>query len=54
MTVIDLLPQELRPEEISEAFVLGEENFLPAVTTLIGLYGMTQYPILRMKGRSRL
>ena len=39
---------------IPEAFVLGEGNCLPAVTTLIRLYVTIQYPILRMRGRSRL
>jgi hAT family C-terminal dimerisation region len=39
MNLIQSLPQERRPKDIPEAILLGKDNFLPAVTTLLRLFG---------------
>ena len=39
MSLIQSLPEERRPNDIAAAILLGKENFLPAVTTLLRLFG---------------
>ena len=39
MSLIQSLPQERQPKDIPEAILLGKDNFLPAVTTLLRLFG---------------
>lgn len=39
MSLIQSLPEKRRPNGIAAAILLGKENFLPAVTTLLRLFG---------------
>lgn len=39
ISLIQSLPEERRPNDIAAAILLGKENFLPAVTTLLRLFG---------------
>ncbi len=39
MSLIQSLPEERRPNDIAAAILLGKDNFLPAVTTLLRLFG---------------
>lgn len=39
MSLIQSLPEERRPNDIAAAILPGKENFLPAVTTLLRLFG---------------
>jgi hypothetical protein len=39
MSLIQTLPEERRPNDIAAAIFLGKDNFLPAVTTLLRLFG---------------
>ena len=39
MNLIQSIPQERRPKNLPEAILLGKDHFLPAVTTLLRLFG---------------
>ena len=39
MSLIQSLPEERRPNDTAAAILLGKDNFLPAVTTLLRLFG---------------
>lgn len=39
MSLIQSLPEERKPNDIAAAILLGKDNFLPAVTTLLRLFG---------------
>ena len=44
MSLIQSIPQESRPMYISETIFLEKDNFLPAVATLLHLFGMIPVP----------